>query len=63
MSLSAETPARPKRRSAITVPVRFEFDIPDGIPDANKQLFVKEKAQRICELVSKKGTVVAIQGR
>ena len=52
-----------KRRSAITVPVRFEFEIPTGIPDENKQIYCFEKAKRICELVSKQGTTVALQVR
>lgn len=44
-----------KRKKAIFAEVRFEFNIPDGVPHDKINMYAWEKLKRLCRGLSKNG--------
>lgn len=47
-----------KREKVIATQVRFEFTIPDDVPQNRADMYIWEKLKRLCRGLSKKGLKV-----
>jgi hypothetical protein len=47
-----------RRRRIVEPAVRFEFSIPEGVPEYNEDMYIWEKLRRLCIGLSKNGLKV-----